>query len=160
MATKLPRRLRPTKAWNRAALWVPFCIGIPMSLVFPLYQWHSQILDHAERCCHCLGFSSGPSLWLPVCWWHCSHFKHSWMSTVPAKQIPQLTFQGAQAQHWQNKNHGLLQQRYFCDSHLHVRWQTSRTCHLFQIPWIHSHSWWKYAHSSWEDGRQLEAHHS
>ena len=43
--------------------------------VFPLYQWHWQILDRAERCCHCLGFSSGPSLWL--CWWHCSHFKHS-----------------------------------------------------------------------------------
>ena len=80
------------------------------------------------------------------------------MSTVPAKQIPQLhTFQGAQAQHWQNKSHGLLQQGYFCDSHLHVRWHSSRTCHPFQIPWIHSHSWWKYAHSSWEDGRQLEA---
>ena len=25
MATKFLRRLRPTKAWNRAALWVPFC---------------------------------------------------------------------------------------------------------------------------------------
>jgi hypothetical protein len=121
--------------------------------VFPLYQWHWQILDRAERCCHCLGFiSSGPSLWL--CWWHCSHLKHSWMSTVPAKQIPQLhTFQGTQAQHWQNKSHDLLQQRYFCDSHLHVRWHTSITCHSFQIPWIHSHSWWKCAHSSWEDGR-------
>ena len=70
MATKLLRRLRPTKAWNRAALWVPFSPS-----VFPLYQWHWQILDRAERCCHCLGFSSGPSLWL--CWWHCSHFKHS-----------------------------------------------------------------------------------
>ena len=33
----------------------------------------------------------------------------------------------------------LLQQGY-CDSHLHVRWHTSRTCHSFQIPWIHSHS--------------------
>ena len=61
----------------------------PLSpLLFPLYQWHWQILDCAERCCHCLKFSSGPSLWL--CWWHCSHFKHSWMSTVPANQIPQL----------------------------------------------------------------------
>ena len=108
MATKLPRRLRPTKAWSRAALWVPFCIPfIPMTLTdsiviqTKLYQWHWQILDRAERCCHCLGFSSGTSLWL--CWWHCSHFKHSWMSTAPAKQIPQLhTFQGAQAQHWQN----------------------------------------------------------
>jgi len=44
--------------------------------VFPLYQWHWQVFDRAERCCHCLGFSSGPSLWLR--WWHCSHFKHSW----------------------------------------------------------------------------------
>jgi hypothetical protein len=25
MAKKLLRRLRPTEAWNRAALWVPFC---------------------------------------------------------------------------------------------------------------------------------------
>ena len=33
MATKFPGRLRPTKAWNRAALWVPFCIPfIPMTL--------------------------------------------------------------------------------------------------------------------------------
>ena len=50
--------------------------------------------------------------------------------------------------------------KHFCDSHIHVRWHTSRTCHSFQIPWIHSHSWWKYAHSSWEDGRQLEARDS
>ena len=41
-------------------------------------------------------------------------------------------------------SHGLLQLGYFCDPHLHVRWHTSRTCHSFQIPWITSHSWWKY----------------
>ena len=32
MATKIPGRLRPTKDWNRAALWVPFCIPfLPMT---------------------------------------------------------------------------------------------------------------------------------
>ena len=54
MATKFPGRLRPTKAWNRLPSESPS--------VFPFYQWHWQILDRAERCCHCLGFSSGPSL--------------------------------------------------------------------------------------------------
>ena len=36
--------------------------------VFPLYQWHWQSLDRAERCCHCLGFSSllEPTLLEPI----------------------------------------------------------------------------------------------
>jgi len=124
-----------------------------------LYSLYTITLTYSWPCREVLPLPWIPSLWL--CWWHCSHFEHSWMSTVPAKQISQLhTFQGAQAQHWQNKNHGLLQQRYFCNSHLYVRWHTSRTCHSFQIPWIHSHSWWKYAYSSWEDGRQFEARDS
>ena len=55
MATKLPGRLRPTKAWNRAAHWVPFCIPfIPMTLTdswpcrevlpLPLIQFRSLIV--------------------------------------------------------------------------------------------------------------------
>jgi len=53
-------------AQQRLETWLPF----ESPSVFPFYQWHWQILDQAERCCHCLGFSSGPSLWLS--WWHCS----------------------------------------------------------------------------------------
>ena len=137
MVTKLPRRLRPTKAWNRARC--------PLSpLLYSLYtndidrfltvqRGAATALDSVPYWSRPYWSRSGPSLWL--CWWHCSHFKHSWMSTGPAKQIPQLhTFQGAQAQHWQNKSHGLHQQGYFCDSHFHVRWHTSRTGHSFQIP--------------------------
>jgi hypothetical protein len=44
-----------------------------------------------------------------------------------------------------------------CDSHLNVRRHASGICHWIQIPWNLSYSWWKHAHSSWEDGRQLEA---
>ena len=85
--------------------------------VLPLKQWHGQILDCTERWCQCPGFSSNPSLWL--CWWHCSHFKYGWKSATPTEQTLWLyTFQRAQAEHWQNKSHGLLQQGYFCDSHL------------------------------------------
>jgi len=39
------------------------------------------------------------------------------------------------------------------------RRHTSGTCHRIQIPWNHSYSWWKYAHSCWEDGRQIQACH-
>jgi len=67
------------------------------------------------------GFSLIPSLWL--CWWHRSHFKHGWKPATPTEQILWLySLKRAHwTEQWQNKSHGLLQQEYLCNSHLHVR---------------------------------------
>jgi len=150
MATKLPRRLRPTKAWSRAALWVPFCIPfIPMTLtdswpcreVLPLPWIQVPHCDDADDIA--LTSNTAERLQFQLNKFHnYTRFKGFKLNTDKLKvlvffskdtAIPTFTYDGTPA---------------------------SRTCHSFQIPWIHSHSWWKHAHSSWENGRQLEARHS
>ena len=157
MATKLPGRLRPTKAWNRAALWVPFCIPfIPMTLTdswpcrevlpLPWIQFPTGAdLTGADQVPHCdyaddiaLTSNTAECLQFQLNKFHnYTRFKGLKVNTDKTKnmvffsRIPTFTYDGTPLE---------------------------LVTHFKYLG--HSHSWWKYAHSSWEDGRQLEARDS
>ena len=77
MATKFLRRLRPTEAWNRAALWVPFCT-LFITMIWTNSWLYREVLplpriqfkfftDNADGIAACACWRSGPKALLDDC---------------------------------------------------------------------------------------------
>ena len=87
------------------------------------------------------------------------------MSTVPAKQIPQLhnytRFKGLKL----NTDKTKIMVFFSKDTSAIPTFTYDGTplelvTHFKYLKFTLTRAWWKYAHSSWEDGRQLEARDS